>query len=118
MFVGISATAQPWETYFQAIQNLQDRTCFIKSKDEKVSKIIVPAPFAFEAFFTEWLGDKAPETIKHYRNIEKAIGRNYLRKREDIREEHRAVMRNLLAGGKEPEREEDLFERKSDLTSE
>ena len=111
-YAGVFAVPQPWEWFIQNLQSLRKQWYLFKHEAEGgIAEINVPKVLRS----WEESGMDEEEFSEFVRS--KNIGRNYLRKRIDVDREYRARMKKLLAGGKEPEHEEDLFETKSDLTS-
>lgn len=101
LFAGAFENPQPWERYFQELQTQIEWTCYFKNKNGGgLARIMVPPPISLKKEL-EKMGN--PKALGWFRNHEKHIGKNYLRKREDITEEYEARKLALLGADEEDE---------------
>lgn len=102
MFVGMSGEPQPWEFYFQKIQKLEPRNCYVKNKHGGgVALIVIPEADWREKTLGELFGED--EDFSFFAVETGNIGQHYLRERKMVVEEHRARMQKVLAGEQESE---------------
>jgi Putative DNA-binding domain/Type IV secretion-system coupling protein DNA-binding domain len=101
LFVGIGGSQQSWEPYFQELQILRSRGCYIKNKNGGAIALITTHPAdGIERYYEEVIKDESKISIMKgvYWDRESHIGESYLRSREDIEREYRARMHALLDG--------------------
>jgi hypothetical protein len=103
LFAGVFLNPQPWERYFQELQTLLPRTCYMKNRNGGgIALMITPNVFAPLEKVLKEMGGNAPKAITYWKDKEARIGQRYLRKRSDIRAEY-AERRKTFDTNGEPE---------------